>query len=58
MEKQWLMFRTEAVVDPLANKLTEVEAHTSLETLVELKAEALVVENEEALANKVTHTIT
>ena len=52
------MFRTEAVVDPLANKLTEVEAHTSLETLVELKAEALVVENEEALANKVTHTIT
>ena len=52
------MFRTEAVVDPLANKLTEVEAQTSLETLVELKAEALVVENEETLANKRTHTIT
>ena len=58
MEKQWLMFRTEPLVDPLANKLTEVEVQTPLETLVELKAEPLVKENEEALANKLTHRIT
>ena len=29
-----------------------------METLVELKAKALVLENKEALANKLTHTIT
>ena len=47
----------EALVDPLAHKLTEVDAQTSLETLVKVKTKALVVENEEALANKLTHTI-
>ena len=58
METQWSMCKAEALVDPLANKLTEVDAQTSLETLVEVKAKALVGENEEALDNKLTHTIT
>ena len=58
METQWPMCKAEELVDPFANKLTEVDAQTSLETLVEVKAEALVVENEEALANKLTHRIT
>ena len=58
LETQWPMCKAQALVDPFANKLTEVEAQTSLETLVEVKAEALVVENEEALANKLTHRIT
>jgi len=55
---QWLMCKAEALVEPSANKLTEVDAQTSLETLAKVKAEALLVENEEALANKLTHTIT
>ena len=52
------MCKAEELVDPFANKLTEVDAQTSLETLVEVKAEALVVENEEALPKKLTHRIT
>ena len=52
------MCKAEALVEPLSTKLTEVDAQTSLETLVKVKAEALLVENEEALANKLTHTIT
>ena len=42
----------------MPNMLTEVNGQTSLQTLVKVKAEALVVENEKALAKKVTHTIT
>ena len=45
-------------MDLLPNMLTEVNGQTSLETLVKVKAEKVVVENEEALANKLTHTIT
>ena len=41
----------------MPNMLTEVNGQTSLETLVKVKAEEVVVENEEALANKLTHTI-
>ena len=58
LETQWPMCKAEALVDPLANKLRKVDAQTSLNTLVEVNAEALVVENEKALANKLTHTIT
>ena len=57
LETQWPMCKAEALVEPLANKLTEVQTQTSLETLVEVKAKALVVENEEALGNKLTRTI-
>ena len=57
LEREWPMCKAEALVDPLAHKLTEVDAQTSLETLVKVKTKALVVENEEALANKLTHTI-
>ena len=39
----------------MPNMLTEVNGQTSLETLVKVKAEEVVVENEEALANKLTH---
>ena len=42
----------------MANKLTEVHAKTSFEYHVKLKAEVLVVENEEPLASKLTYTIT
>jgi len=52
LETQWPMCKAEALVDPLANKLKEVDTQTSLETLVEVKAKVLVVENEEALPNK------
>ena len=55
--REWPMCKAEALVDPLANKLTEVDAQTSLKTLVKVETKALVVENEEALANKLTHTI-
>ena len=41
----------------MADKLTEVHAQTSLEYHVKVKAEVLVVENEEALASKLTYTI-
>ena len=41
----------------MANKLTEVHAQISLEYHVKVKAEVLVVENEEALASKLTYTI-
>ena len=44
------MCKAEAQVDPLANKLTKVHAETSLKPLMEVKAEAVVVKNEEALA--------
>ena len=47
VETQWPMCKAEALVD----KLTEVDAQTSLESLVKVKAKALVVENEEALDN-------
>ena len=52
------MCKAEPQVDPLANKLTKGDAQTSLKHLVEVKAEAVVVKNEEALANKLSHTIT
>ena len=58
MKTQWPMCKAKALVDLLANMLTEVNGQTSLETLVKVKAEALVVENEKALAKKLTHTIT
>ena len=58
LETQWPMCKAEPQVDPLANKLTKVDAQTSLKPLVEVKAEAVVVKNEEALANKLSHTIT
>ena len=58
LKTQWKMCKAEALVDLLANMLTEVDGQTSLETLVKVKAEALVEENEEALANKLTHKIT
>ena len=51
------MCKSEALVDRFANKLTEVDAQTSLEYHVIVKAEVLVVENEEALASKLTYTI-
>jgi len=57
-ETQWPMCKAEALVDQLASTTREVESQTSLETLVDLKAEALVLENEDALPNKLTHTIT
>ena len=58
LETQWPMCKAEPQVDPLANKLTKVDAETSLKPPVEVKAEAVVVKNEEALANKLSHTIT
>ena len=58
MKKQWPMCKAEALVDLLPNMLTEVNNQTSLQTLVKVKAEALVVKNEKALAKKMTHTIT
>ena len=45
-------------MDLLPNMLTEVNGQTSLETLVKVKAEEVVVENDEGLVNKLTHTIT
>ena len=45
------------MVDPLANKLTEADAQTSLEYHVKVNSYVLVVENEEPLASKVTYTI-
>ena len=42
----------------MPNKLTEVHAQTSFVNHVKVKAEVLVVENEEALASKLTYTIT
>ena len=58
LKTQWPMCKAEALVDLLPNMLTEVNGQTSLETLVKIKAEALLVENEQALSNKLTHTIT
>ena len=58
LETQWPMCKAEPQVDPLANKLKKENAQTSLKTLLEVKAEAVVVKNEEALANKLSHTIT
>ena len=42
----------------MAKKLKKAEAQISLETLVKVKLEELVVEKEEPLANKLTYTIT
>ena len=58
LKTQWPMCKAKALVDLLPNMLTEVNGQTSLETLVKVKAEKVVVENEKALANKLTHTIT
>ena len=58
LETEWPTCKTDTLVDPLPNKLTEEKAQTSLETLAEIKAEALVVGKEEALTNKLTYTIT
>ena len=52
------MCKVEEQVDPLANKLTEVDAQISFKSLVDVKAEAVVVKNEEALPNKLSHMIT
>jgi len=52
------MYKAKELVNPLANKLTEVKSQTSLEALIDVKAEVLVVGYEEALANKMTHSIT
>ena len=41
----------------MANKLTEVDAQTSLEYHVKVNCYVLVVENEEPLASKLTYTI-
>ena len=41
----------------MSNKLTEVNAQTSLEYHVKVETEELVVENEEPLASKLTYTI-
>ena len=41
----------------MVNKLTEVDAQTSFEYHVKVKAEVLVVENEEPLASKLTYRI-
>ena len=41
----------------MANKITQVDAQTSLEYHEKVKAEVLVVENEEPLASKLTYTI-
>ena len=41
----------------MPNRLTEVEAQTSLEYHVKAKVEVLVVENDEALASKLTYTL-
>ena len=57
-ETQRPMCKAEPQVDPLANKLTKVDAKTSLKPLVEVKAEVVVVKIEEALANKLSQTIT
>ena len=45
-------------MDLLPNMLTGVNGQTSLETLVKVKVEEVVVENEKALVNKLSHTIT
>ena len=58
LETEWPTCKTDTLVDPLPNKLTEEKAQTSLKTLAEIKAEALVVEKEEALTKQLTHTIT
>ena len=58
MKKQWPMCKAKALVHLLPKMLTEVNGQTSLQTLVKVKAEEVVVENEEALGNKLTHTIT
>ena len=58
LETEWPTCKTDTLVDPLPNKLTKEKAQTSLETLAEIKAEALVVGKEEALTNKLTYTIT
>ena len=58
LETHWPMCKAEAQVDSLANKLTKVRAQTSLKPLVQKKAEAVVVKNEEAPANKLSYTIT
>jgi len=50
LEKQLPMCKAKELVNPLANKLTEVKSQTSLKPLIDVKAEALVVANEEALA--------
>ena len=42
LKTQWPIFKAEALIDLLANKLTEVNGQTSLVTLVKVKAEALV----------------
>ena len=37
LQTQWPICKAEALVGPLANKLTEVDAQTSLEPLLEAK---------------------
>ena len=49
------MCMADAHVYLLAKKLKKAEAQISLETLVKVKAEELVVEKEEPLANKLTY---
>ena len=49
------MCMADAHVYLLAKKVKKAEAQISLETLVKVKAEELVVEKKEPLANKLTY---
>ena len=57
-ETQLSMCKADAHVEPLPKNLKKSEAQTSLHTLVKVKAKQLLVEKEEALAKKLTYTIT
>ena len=57
-ETQWSLCKADAHVEPLPKKQKKAEAQTSLHTLVKVKAEELLVKKEEALAKKLTYTIT
>ena len=58
LKTQCAKCKAEVRLHLLPNMLTEVHGQTSLQTLVKVKTEALLVENEEALAKKLKHTIT
>lgn len=53
-ETQWPMCKSTYCLNAIESGVLNL----FLETLVKLKVEALVVENKEALANKLTYTIT
>ena len=58
MKTQCAKCKAEVRLHLWPNMLTEVNGQTFLETHVKVKTEAQLVENEEALANKLKHTIT